>query len=132
MNWGTPMTEKIEIKIKLGGTVSTSTGTLQTVKKPVEFVFENFNGPSWTAEIEPGAYLFICEVSGNPGPFGPVTVTGPDDKTITESEKGKIEDDRTGELEVMFTVDPPVEAKAQAEVAKAEVGAVPGANGGRS
>jgi hypothetical protein len=107
--------DKVKVIIKLEGTAQNPSGSLEYVDEPGQYVFEGINGTSWQPSVDPDTtFLFICEASGDPGPFGPITVTDGDGNALREPKMCQIRSNHTGTCTVQF-VSPPAAAAAGAD-----------------
>ncbi len=99
--------DKVKINIKVEGTAQNPSGTLEYADEPGQYVFQGINGTSWGPTVDTNTtFLFICEVTGDPGPFGPITITDTDGNVLGGPKTGQIREKHTGTCTVQFLTPP--------------------------
>jgi hypothetical protein len=95
----------VDMKMKMTPNVQTVTGSVE-VAATDEIVMNAVAGTSWSIDLDPGDYRFVCAVGGQPGNIGPATVTvhaAGGDKDFSDTDV--IDDgDKTGDIQIDFTV----------------------------
>jgi len=104
------MATKVNMKVTMTSNVQTVTGSIENreiPKFPDNVVMHAVAGTSWSMDLNPGKYLFVCSVSGQPGDIGPATVivrAPGGDKTFGPETDSIAKDAKTGDIQIEFNV----------------------------